>query len=190
MQETPHRDPLVNTLSDFHTNTQTGYAHDNVSSAVDIDHEAEAQTTNKILRSTSLSHISLKCQIQNTVIGSLNNLKFELFAALAAVVAVQFLKYKWRQYNRYQQKVSTIYTEVLSKLRKQRKLAARGNVPRFIGSTQLRDLILTNELNLNNKRKLWQRVSRKVENNLNIRFLLQEIHGEVMRVWEWITDIE
>lgn len=132
----------------------------------------------------------MKCQIQNTVIGSLNNLKLELFAALAAVVAVQLLKYKWRQYNRYQQKVSTIYTEVLNKLRMQRKLAVRGNVPRYIGSTQLRDLILTNELNLNNKRKLWQQVSRKVENNLNIRFLLQEIHGEVMRVWEWITDIE
>lgn len=106
---------------------------------------------------------------------------------------IQFIRFKLEEYRLYKKKIGILYSEVLNKLRKQRKLANndRSNTcPSYIGSTQLRDLILTQEQNLNKKMRLWENVSKKVENNSNIRYLLQENHGEIMKVWEWITDVE
>lgn len=120
----------------------------------------------------------------------MNYHKFKLFAVILVLALVQLGRYKVEQYRLYQKKVGTLYSEVLNKLRHQRKLGSAKGIPTYIGSTQLRDLILTREQNLNAKMKLWESVSKKVENNSNIRHLLQESHGEIMKVWEWITDVQ
>ncbi|CAH2350251.1 inner nuclear membrane protein Src1p [[Candida] railenensis] len=168
----------------------TGFGVNNLSTIVHSNNTREEKEKNKVFRSTSLSHISLKCQISNTVIGSLNYHKFKLFTVILVLVLIQLGRYNLEQYRLYQKKVGTLYSEVLNKLRHQRKLGSAKNIPTYIGSTQLRDLILTREQNLNAKMKLWESVSKKVENNSNIRHSLQESHGEIMKVWEWITDVQ
>lgn len=112
--------------------------------------------------------------------------------ALIALLILNILKYKYGQYKLENLKIETIYTEVLRKLRKQHSLSkdSANKIPSYIGSTQLRDLILTNETNLSRKLNLWNKVSDKIENNSNIRYHLMENHGEIMKVWEWITDLE
>lgn len=115
-----------------------------------------------------------------------------IMACLSMIIAAILLKYKYEQFKLERLKIETIYNEVLRKLRKQYKVSKSTNykVPSYIGSTQLRDLILTNETNLTRKLTVWNKVSNKIENNSNIRYHLIENHGEIMKVWEWITDME
>lgn len=113
-------------------------------------------------------------------------------AGLASVVILSLLlHHKYKQHTLYIMQVDTIYNEVLKKLQKQAK-TARGSteLTAFIGSIQLRDLILSSERNLARKMRLWEAVSRKVDRNTNVKHSLLEIHGEVMKVWEWISPLE
>lgn len=106
-----------------------------------------------------------------------------------------FLLYKiteWQYYKskRQQLQLEIIYKEVMNKLQRQKKMSEVNNsVPGYIGSIQLRDLILSEENNLSRKLKLWKQVAKKVEMNTNIKSTLLESHGEIMLVWEWITNL-
>lgn len=60
----------------------------------------------------------------------------------------------------------------------------------YIGSHQLRDLLLDSEMRFSEKNKIWKDVSKKVERNSNIRSRVIEVFGEVMKVWEWISDVD
>lgn len=62
-----------------------------------------------------------------------------------------------------------------------------GTVERYIGSAQLRDDVLREEFSASRRKKLWERVQKKVEENANVRSAVREGRsGEVGRVWEWI----
>ena len=170
--------------------TQTGFS-DGVRAGI-VDNSSKSQkTSDKILRSTSLSNLSFKCRILNTVIGTVVHYKGVLLAMVAVYFIVLYVRYRIRQYRLQRLRVETVYYEVLRNLKKQYNLAKQDpSIPLYIGSTQLRDLILTTEKNLSRKLKLWNRVSSEVENNSNVRYHLVEHHGEIMKVWEWITDVD
>lgn len=183
---------------DFHSHPvplltpQVRFSAHNVHSPVDTnDTVAEENSTYKVLRSTSLSHISLKCQLSNTMVSVV--MKFQRVLAVFVVVAVAGLAVRWKynQLKLYQRQVDTLYKEVLSKLQRQARLSKESTeLPAYIGSIQLRDLILSDEKNLAFKMRLWEGVSRKVDRNTNVKHQLLEIHGEVMKVWQWISQIE
>lgn len=170
--------------------TQTGFS-DGVRAGI-VDHTSKSQeTSDKILRSTSLSNLSFQCRLLNTVIGTVVHYKGVLMGVVGLYFIVLYVRYRIRQYRLQRLRVETVYYEVLRNLKKQYNLAKQdGSVPLYIGSTQLRDLILTTEKNLSRKLKLWNRVSAEVENNSNVRYHLVEHHGEIMKVWEWITDVD
>lgn len=101
------------------------------------------------------------------------------------------IHYKYNQYRLELSKVDKLYHEVLKKLQKQNKLSKSSTeIPPFIGSIQLRDLILSEEDNLSRKLQLWKKVTGKVEHNSNVRFQSIENYGEIMKVWEWVSDLE
>lgn len=58
----------------------------------------------------------------------------------------------------------------------------------YIGVAQLRDDVLRDEFSASRRKKLWERVQRKVEENANVRSMVREDarSGEVGRVWQWI----
>ncbi|KAM9920193.1 hypothetical protein OXX59_007399, partial [Metschnikowia pulcherrima] len=157
----------------------------------DNDSAPETHLACKVLRSTSLSHVSLKCMMSNTVVKLMARFK-RVLAGIFVLGTLSCAAYwKYKQHKLYARKVETLYHEVLSKLRKQAKLGrASRELPEFIGSVQLRDLILSSEQNLAYKMRLWQAVSQKVERNTNVRHELLEVHGEVMKVWQWISHLE
>lgn len=112
-----------------------------------------------------------------------------LILLLVSILWTAYWKYKQAQI--YAQQVDTLYKEVLSKLQRQAKLAQGSHeIPAYIGSIQLRDLILSHESNLAHKMRLWEAVSRKVDRNTNVKHQLLEIHGDVMKVWEWISHLD
>lgn len=100
------------------------------------------------------------------------------------------IRIRLKKYQADQLVVRQLYKDVLDRLKNQYLISknTQDQYPPYIAAIQLRDLILTNENNLSRKLKLWNKVSHKVENNANIRSHLTENHGEIMKVWEWITD--
>ncbi|KAK9460947.1 Man1-Src1p-C-terminal domain-containing protein [Lipomyces oligophaga] len=61
-----------------------------------------------------------------------------------------------------------------------------GRTTRFIVMSQLKDKLLSDEIeDAGERRRLWQSVQKKVEANANVRSRQMEIHGEIMRIWEY-----
>ncbi|ABN65394.2 Spliced mRNA and Cell cycle regulated gene [Scheffersomyces stipitis CBS 6054] len=155
------------------------------------NHTDEDQNTNKVLRSASLSNLSLKCQIQNSVVGSLVKYKYRIIVFVAIFLVVKYVQYRYQVHRTEKLKVDIIYKEVIHKLQHQAKLSSqvRGKINAYIGANQLRDLILANEHNLKRRINLWQQVVGKVDQNTNITSQLIEDHGEIMNVWQWISEL-
>lgn len=155
------------------------------------DTVTETHYASKVFRSTSLSHIGFKCMMSQTVVSLALRFKRTLAVIALLAIVVYASHWKYQQHKLYTHKVDTLYQEVLNKLRRQAKLG-RGSseLPEFIGSVQLRDLILSSERNLAYKMRLWQAVSHKVDRNTNVKHELLEVHGEVMKVWQWISSVE
>lgn len=60
-----------------------------------------------------------------------------------------------------------------------------------ISMTQLRDDVLRDEFSSSRRRKLWERVQKKVELNANIRAAVKTTNnGDVARIWEWVGPIK
>lgn len=57
----------------------------------------------------------------------------------------------------------------------------------YMSMAQLRDDVLRDEFSATRRKKLWERVQKKVEGNSNVRPMVREGRtGDVGRVWEWI----
>nr|POE51160.1 inner nuclear membrane protein src1 [Quercus suber] len=60
----------------------------------------------------------------------------------------------------------------------------------FIAMAQLRDDVLRDEFSATRRKKLWEKVQRKVEGNANVRPMVREARtGDYGRVWEWVGAI-
>lgn len=61
----------------------------------------------------------------------------------------------------------------------------------YLSIVQLRDIFLSDVVDLKYKNHLWSQVVRYLEhNNSNIKSNLVEIRGEIMKCWEWIGPLE
>lgn len=60
----------------------------------------------------------------------------------------------------------------------------------YISVAQLRDDVLRDEFSASRRKKLWEKVQRKVEGNANVRPMVREGRaGDIGRVWEWVGAI-
>lgn len=58
---------------------------------------------------------------------------------------------------------------------------------KYMSVAQLRDDVLRDEFSANRRKKLWEKVQKKVEGNANVRPMVREGRtGDVGRVWEWV----
>lgn len=116
----------------------------------------------------------------------------EIFIGLILINIIIFsIKTKYERYQLKKEKIETLYRETLQKLQKQRKLSKSSTeLPGYISSIQLRDLILSNESNLKNKLEIWKKIISKIELNTNVKSETIEHFGEVMKVWEWIGELD
>ncbi|KAI5965394.1 uncharacterized protein KGF55_001615 [Candida pseudojiufengensis] len=147
-----------------------------------------SKKVNKIFRSTSLQNISLKCQLQNSIWQNfILYYKFKILLLIFVIILLKIAQFKYKKYQLNKIKIDIIYQEVISKLQNQIKLNQKNpQINPYIGSNQLRDLILSNELNLTKRLEIWQQVINKIEINFNILCKIVEEHGEIIKVWQWI----
>lgn len=60
-----------------------------------------------------------------------------------------------------------------------------------ISMAQLRDDVLRDEFSASRRKKLWERVQKKVEFNANIRAAVKTTNtGDVARMWEWVGPVQ
>ncbi|KAK6464615.1 spliced mRNA and cell cycle regulated protein [Scheffersomyces coipomensis] len=132
----------------------------------------------------------LKCQLQNTLTLTIFHYKYEILILVLIFSLIKFSQFQYQQYKLNLIKIDIIYQEVLKKLQYQKRSSnLLDNVNPYIGSNQLRDLILINEKNLTTKLNLWNVIQRKIEINSNVSIDLIEDNGEIIKVWKWISDI-
>lgn len=126
--------------------------------------------------------------------GSLAEYKFELISTVVLLILFKVIQFKYEAYKAHLARLDAVYKEVLKKLQNQVKASREEHgtavVNEFIGANQLRDIILADEHNLQRKLKLWNAVVHKVESNTNVSYKLIENHGEIMKVWQWISPLE
>lgn len=83
-------------------------------------------------------------------------------------------------------KVQEITENILDKLKKTKNK----DIP-YLSTVQLRDILLSDVVNLKTRNKIWEQVEKKLQaNNTNIKSSLIEVHGEIMKCWQWIGPVD
>lgn len=93
-------------------------------------------------------------------------------------------------YQRRQSKIREISDIIIIKLQKQQKNSindSTGLTNRYLSNIQLRDELLSNLRN-SEKYAVWDSILNSLEKNSNIRGSTREIHGEIVKVLEWIGE--
>jgi hypothetical protein len=110
------------------------------------------------------------------------------------LIATVVLLFAWRARRAHQmtesKRVAELAQIVLDTLRNQELAHYTDPITApqpYLSSLQLRDLILQDESSIPQRRRLWNRVERSVENNSNVRANLEAVRGgDEMRVWRWV----
>uniref|UniRef100_A0A060TG78 ARAD1D28424p n=1 Tax=Blastobotrys adeninivorans TaxID=409370 RepID=A0A060TG78_BLAAD len=146
-------------------------------------------TTKTLVRSTSLANISFSCRCRLAIRASVERHRGTIGLILTAIVAVVGGRYWLKMRMAYNKMIQGFVQEALRQLIQQQELSdndTKGVTPRYVASAHLRDAALAGETSQKRKEMLWKQVQRVIESNSNIRVRQLEVHGEIMKVWEWI----
>ena len=89
-------------------------------------------------------------------------------------------------------RIEELVTQTMEKLKFQKiKSMSDPKENAYLSIVQLRDIFLSDIVDLKYKNQLWSEVVKYLEhNNSNIKSNLTEIRGEIMKCWEWIGPME
>ncbi|SCV03549.1 LAME_0H11320g1_1 [Lachancea meyersii CBS 8951] len=142
---------------------------------------------NGIFRSTSKRYIGLRCKFEREVYQTYQRFKYVIWAVVGMIIAVKTVKHKLRAYFRRQEKIEELTHQVVAKLQKSASDSQESSSPAYLSVVQLRDVLLNDVVDLKLKNELWNSVVKKLEsNNTNVNGRLMEVHGEIMKCWEWV----
>lgn len=143
------------------------------------------------IRSNSHSKFSIKCKLKHFFLDMLIRLKYWIMGLSAVLIIVGAVYLKLKMYIGEKKMVKELTEKVIEKLQQQSTLFRHHEVEhRYIGKIQLRDYYLTDPSIKQKKRtEIWEKVTKVIERNSNISAYQLEVNGEIMRVWEWASDI-
>lgn len=133
-----------------------------------------------------MANISFECRIRRAARGLLVRYSREASILVSSFVLLWGLKWYLKTKRAYKEKVDKLVRQSLLQLSAQQKLAdedTAGKTVRFIAVSSLRDSILPGAKSTD---KIWNDVTSNVESHTNVRSRNTEIHGEIMKIWEWI----
>lgn len=153
-------------------------------------HLSEADGTDKkrIFRSTSKKYIGLRCKFEREISNTYRRFAPLIWTVTLVGVLIRYLSYRIRKYYKQREEVKQISKKVVAKLKAVKRQQQEVG---FLSTVQLRDVLLANITDLKRKNLMWQEVVKILENNnTNVKSSLMEIHGEIMKCWEWIGPVE
>lgn len=113
-----------------------------------------------------------------------------IWIAFALTAIIKTVTFKLRSHFKRQQRIEALTQQVVAKLQKSAKESSESRPP-YMSTVQLRDVLLSDVVDLKLKNKLWNSVIKKLEhNNTNVKSRLMELHGEIMKCWEWVGPLQ
>ncbi|AGO14104.1 AaceriAER303Wp [[Ashbya] aceris (nom. inval.)] len=141
-------------------------------------------------RSVSKKYIGIRCQFERQVYRTYKRFTLIFWGSLIVVVIMQVLKIKLQHRFKQQGMVEDLNSQVIEKLKQAAQTKADGE-RKYLSTVQLRDVLLSDVADLKYKNHLWNKVVHKLEsNNTNVKTMLMEVHGEIMKCWEWVGPVE
>lgn len=145
-----------------------------------------------IVRSISLSKLSIKCRIQRMIIAILTKYKFYLIGVTSILVILSWIFYQINLLQRKNASYRNIVKEVINKLQSQAADYKKTRMGKpYIAKIQLRDYYLPqlHKFSKNDRNAIWNKVVERIEKNSNINIEDIEVNGDIMRVWSWSSNI-
>ena len=150
--------------------------------------KGDQQKEQGYFRSTSKKYISLRCKFEGEIHQNYQRYRYLIWVVVSILVLVKILERKLRNYYETKVKIINLTRKVINELKQVKK---NGRSPKYLSSIQLRDIFLIEVVNLKEKNQLWKQIERKLENNnSNIKSSLLEVHGDIMKCWEWIGPLD
>lgn len=164
------------------------YPNDDVSSDETTSERPVYQKT--IYRSTSTAKLSVHCKFQKDVSERFEKYKTYIISIFGLISLSVFIYIKLLTHLNQKKRIHEICEVILGKLMRQQRFAindATGVTHRYLSTISLRDELLAN-LSNSKRVEIWSSILKELENNSNVRSMTKEIHGEIVRVLEWIGE--
>ncbi|PTB65469.1 hypothetical protein BBK36DRAFT_1142449 [Trichoderma citrinoviride] len=146
--------------------------------------------SNRKLSSSSLARLPLACALKRSVRLGLARYRFPIGLLMSVVLAVLYLRARYRQHRMDAAQVPALVDLVLERLANQKELGEEDLDDPWLFLPNLRDDVLRSVHKVAERERIWQRVKKVVEQNSNVRTGQREGRsGEVGRAWEWIGPI-
>lgn len=145
----------------------------------------------RILRSTSTKYIGLRCKFEREIYQSYYRFRYVIWTLALIGITIKIIEYRLKRYYKQREQIEQLTKSVINKLKMVKEHQEQNQGTTFLSTVQLRDVFLADVTNLKCKNSLWQQVVKKLEhNNTNIKSSLMEIHGEIMKCWEWTGPLD
>lgn len=145
----------------------------------------------RILRSTSTKYIGLRCKFEREIYQSYYRFRYVIWTLALVGITIKIIEYRLKRYYKQREQIEQLTKSVINKLKMVKEQQEHNQGTTFLSTVQLRDVFLADVTNLKYKNSLWQQVVKKLEhNNTNIKSSLMEIHGEIMKCWEWTGPLD
>ncbi|KAL7950701.1 Man1-Src1p-C-terminal domain-containing protein [Trichoderma barbatum] len=146
--------------------------------------------SNRKLSSSSLARLPITCALKRSVRLGLARYRFPIGLLMSVVLAIFYLRARYRQHLVYSAQVPALVDLVLQRLANQKELGEEDLDDAWLFLPNLRDDVLRSVHKVAERERIWQRVKKVVEQNSNVRTGQREGRsGEVGRAWEWIGPI-
>ncbi|KAL7936164.1 Man1-Src1p-C-terminal domain-containing protein [Trichoderma chlorosporum] len=142
------------------------------------------------LSSSSLARLPIACAVKRSVRLGLARYRFPIGLLMSVVLAIFYLRARYRQHLAVSAQVPALVDLVLQRLANQKELGEEDLDDAWLFLPNLRDDVLRSVHKVAERERIWQRVKKVVEQNSNVRTGQREGRsGEVGRAWEWIGPI-
>ncbi|KAF2853866.1 sister chromatid separation protein-like protein [Plenodomus tracheiphilus IPT5] len=147
-------------------------------------------TGERRLASTSLAELPVLCSIRRSVRRSLKRYLFQIVITIVTIATVSYGNYSYKKNRSMEARAKQLASDAFERLANQAAWSIQdpSTYPdKGISMAQLRDDVLRDEFSASRRKKLWERVQKKVERNANIRAAVKTTNtGDVARMWEWV----
>ncbi|KOG97315.1 Src1p [Saccharomyces eubayanus] len=156
-----------------------------------ISEESKPAKT-RSFRSTSKKYIGMKCQFEREIFQTYKKFQRPIWLMFLLIVISKVIETKLKNYYKRKAKIEGLITQTMEKLKAQKlKSMSSSEENAYLSVVQLRDIFLSDIVDLKYKNQLWSQVVKFLEhNNSNIKSNLTEIRGDIMKCWEWIGPLE
>nr|CAO98820.1 hypothetical protein [Nakaseomyces delphensis] len=137
-----------------------------------------------LLRSFSTSEVSYVCML-GMFIRNIPIEKRSILLSLVIFVASAVLEFIIQKLAAHCLKESHFVNEAVKKAILKLQDTKSNEDITYLDTIQLREYLLCDVHNLQEKNRLWQKISGKLAENENVDTRIVELYGDVLRIWEW-----